>query len=371
MALFAFNGIDMKGLESKYISRLDHLRFLAASLVVFVHVYSASGGYSGHSSSNFFLKFFLSGNTGVTLFLVISGFIFTVITKAGAKEINYKLFLLNRIKRIAPLLIVALVISISLNRATVTFNDVMSMFFLSNMAESPLIKTFGPTWTIAIETQFYLIVPFLLIFLNKNGIKYIISLSLFWVLIRALLILTYQNSLGEEPEVGHYSYLTMIGRFDQLLIGMIAGYLYLNYKQLFTSKILFIISTVIVFIAISRIYKLDAWNSLKPSSVLLTYFEALVWALFILSYICVSMKLPEWLDNSLSKLGEISYSQYILHVLLIGFFSSYTGWLELVADPKLNAIFNFLLFLPIVLIFSKLSYELIEKPFLQMRKKYI
>ncbi|HII3576069.1 TPA: hypothetical protein ACY3LW_004920, partial [Enterobacter asburiae] len=84
-----------------------------------------------------------------------------------------------------------------------------------------------------------------------------------------------------------------------------------------------------------------------------------------------SIKLPDWLDNTLSKLGEVSYSQYILHVLLIGFINSYTGWLELVVDPKLNAIFNFLLFLPIVLIFSKLSYELIEKPFLQMRKKYI
>ena len=361
----------MKGLESKYISRLDHLRFLAASLVVFVHVYSAAGGYNGHSQSNIFLKFFLSGNTGVTLFLVISGFIFTVITKAGKEDINYKLFLFNRIKRIAPLLIVALVISISLNRATVTFNDVMSMFFLSNMADSPLIKTFGPTWTIAIETQFYLIVPFLLSFLNKNGIKYIISLSLFWVLIRALLILTYQKSLGAEPEFGHYSYLTMIGRFDQLLIGMIAGYLYLNHKQFFSSKLLLIASIAIVFFAISRIYKLDAWNSLKPSSVILTYIEAVVWALFILSYNCASIKIPEWLDNILSKLGEVSYSQYILHVLLIGFISSYTGWPELIVDPKLNAVFNFLIFLPVILAFSKISYELIEKPFLQMRKKYV
>ncbi|EAY4270122.1 acyltransferase [Salmonella enterica] len=361
----------MKGLESNYISRLDHLRFLAASLVVFVHVYSAAGGHNGHSSSNVFLKFFLSGNTGVTLFLVISGFIFTVITKAGKETINYKSFIFNRIKRIAPLLVVALVISISLNRATVTFNDVMSMFFLSNMAESPLIKTFGPTWTIAIETQFYLVVPFLLLFLNKNGIKYILSLSLFWVLIRTLLILTYQQSLGAKPEFGHYSYLTMIGRFDQLLIGMIAGYTYLKHKNLFTSKILLAVSSIIVFFAITRIYKLDAWNKMAFSSSLLTYAEAVAWALFIISYTCADIRIPNWLDNTLSKLGEVSYSQYILHVLLIGFISSYTGWLDLVTDPKLNAVFNFLLFLPVVMIFSKISFELIEKPFLQMRRKYI
>lgn len=361
----------MKGLESKYISRLDHLRFLAASLVVFVHVYSASGGYNGHSSSNLFLKFLLSGNTGVTLFLVISGFIFTVITKAGEENIHYKSFILNRVKRIAPLLVLALVISISLNRATVTFNDVMSAFFLSNMAESPLIKVFGPTWTIAIETQFYLIVPFLLLFLNKNGIKYIVALSLFWVLIRTLLILTYQKSLGEVPEFGHYSYLTMIGRFDQLLIGMIAGYLYIHYKNLFSSKLLLIVSMALVFFAIIRIYKLDAWNSMKPSSALLTYAEATTWALFILSYTCASIKIPEWIDGFLSKLGEVSYSQYILHVLLIGFINSYTGWMKFTPNHSLNAILNFIIFLPIVLIFSKISYELIEKPFLQLRKKYV
>ncbi|QLS14132.1 acyltransferase [Citrobacter freundii] len=106
----------MKSLNSQYISRLDHIRFFAAFLVVYTHTYSASGGLNYAGTRNLLERFMLSGNTGVSLFLVLSGFIFTVISNCGKKEINYSTFIVNRIKRVFPLMIFVTILSMGLYR---------------------------------------------------------------------------------------------------------------------------------------------------------------------------------------------------------------------------------------------------------------
>lgn len=77
----------MKSLNSSYISRLDHIRFFAASMVVFVHTYTTFGG---KLSDNYIIRFLLSGDTGVSLFLVLSGFLFTVISNCGNSTLIIK-----------------------------------------------------------------------------------------------------------------------------------------------------------------------------------------------------------------------------------------------------------------------------------------
>ena len=70
-----------------YLSRLDHLRFYAAILLVFHHF---SGGIQQpekiNSLSSFFELWVARGATGVSLFLVLSGFLFCIITDAGKKK---------------------------------------------------------------------------------------------------------------------------------------------------------------------------------------------------------------------------------------------------------------------------------------------
>ncbi|MEB1081750.1 acyltransferase [Citrobacter portucalensis] len=234
----------MKSLNSKYFSRIDHLRFIAATFVVFVHSYSAFGG---GDSDNIFIKFMLSGDTGVTLFLVLSGFLFTIISDGGKKNIEYKKFIFNRFIRIFPLLSIAWITSMSLSRGTATFSDAMTVLLFSNLQTSPLLAHFGQTWTIAVEFQFYLIFPFLALFLNRYGVKYIIYLSLFWLMWRTMIVTIYGGNLvGDGYLNNHYYYLTMLGRFDQLLIGMIFGYLYIRYSNKFKNPLFMILSMALV-----------------------------------------------------------------------------------------------------------------------------
>ena len=368
LLFFILKLIKMKSLNSKYLSRIDHLRFIAATFVVFVHSYSAFGG---GNSDNIFIKFMLSGDTGVTLFLVLSGFLFTIISDGGKKNIEYKKFIFNRFIRIFPLLSIAWITSMSLSRGTATFSDAMTVLLFSNLQTSPLLAHFGQTWTIAVEFQFYLIFPFLALFLNRYGVKYIIYLSLFWLMWRTMIVTIYGGTLvGDGYLNNHYYYLTMLGRFDQLLIGMIFGYLYINYSDKFKNPLFMILSTALVFISLLAFRGESLWYIPTPYVTSLSYVEGVVWGIFILSYLSAAINIPQIIDYSLSKLGEVSFSEYILHGVVLYSFKKEFGILNLMENQNINAIMNFLILFPIVILFSKICFELIEKPFLGFRKKY-
>src|ERR671912_2212734 len=86
--------------NTEYIPRLDHLRFAAAALVVAYHF---AYGSIPADTRNPILLVIKQGYNGVSLFMVLSGFILTRICLH--KEIDYRSFLFNRLLRIYPLYI--------------------------------------------------------------------------------------------------------------------------------------------------------------------------------------------------------------------------------------------------------------------------
>ena len=147
--------------QRSYLSRLDHLRFLAASLVVLFHFFHHTQG--DLRSGNPLVSLIDEGHTGIALFMVISGFIFTVI--AGNKDIHYAGFIRNRIIRIYPLLIVAACLQLYIS----TYNDhrnygfiqLLGWLFPFRSETIGLSPYFQQMWTIWVELQFYLLFPFL------------------------------------------------------------------------------------------------------------------------------------------------------------------------------------------------------------------
>ena len=67
----------MQTTQHAYLSRLDHLRFFAAALVVLFHYFHTQIG--DLRSGNPLISLVDEGHTGIALFMVISGFIFTLI----------------------------------------------------------------------------------------------------------------------------------------------------------------------------------------------------------------------------------------------------------------------------------------------------
>ncbi|EEU9533632.1 acyltransferase family protein [Escherichia coli] len=356
----------MKSKNISYMPRVDHLRFYAVTLVILVHTYMAAGG---GASNNIFMFPVIFGSTGVTLFLVLSGFLFTLISDCGKKEIKYGGFIYNRILRVFPLLILASFTSMAITRDTSTIIDFLSSFLFSNLSHTPMSKLFGPTWTIAVELQFYLIFPFLIVFVRNFGVKYLLGLIFFWLVWRALIVYSI-NPTGVAIDNGFY-YLTIIGRMDQFLVGMIAAFAYSRYKEKLSSPILLIMSATCVLLMLYYLPIVGVWYTPRPFRSAIGVVEPICWALFVVSYLSVKFNSFSWLSYVASKLGELSYSAYITHGLVLFIFEYNKLWISFTEYSNINAVLNgALLVIPCVMVVSWLSFTFVEKPFLTLRKSY-
>ncbi|MCP1109862.1 acyltransferase family protein [Ohessyouella blattaphilus] len=186
------------GKQKNYIQGIDGIRAFSVLMVVAYHLK---------------LPFAKGGLLGVTIFFVISGFLITRILLpeiARTKTIDFKNFWIRRLRRLLPAIltmVTALIfVSAIFNRVlfTKTCSDVLSVilgynnwwqifndvsYFENAGAPSPLTHC----WSLAIEAQFYLIYPLLLIFLAKfrnrkrntiliTFILALISIVLMWAL---------------------------------------------------------------------------------------------------------------------------------------------------------------------------------------------
>lgn len=360
----------MKSVNSAYyFSRLDHLRFYAAVLVMFQHglsVFGASEALKAGSSPDFFAVWVEHGRAGVSLFLVLSGFLFMLIAKAGEHQIQYGKFIYNRFLRIFPLLIVVFFMLLTAGRGVMQGTDILNLLFLQLNIGHPVtgfgqeILPVGVMWTIAVEFQFYLIFPFLVLFYKKNGLKYLLGLILVMIGLRFILFSTSQNAYWNL-------YHSLIGRLDQFLIGMILGAYYINrVKQHFKNPV-WLVGIFLVFTYLLRFETNDVWNGVIGFPI-----EGLLWGLIILSYMDIKVELPSVVDKTLSRLGELSFSIYLLHLLILASIRTNIGITPIVESIKLNAVLNTVLIgLPITIIFSMLTYTFIEKPFMDFRKPYL
>lgn len=95
----------MKSLNINYMERIDHLRFFAAVMLM-VHHFRGNINWDGSFSWNAFARLWMeNASSGVSLFLVLTGFLFCLISNSGKKEMRYGGYLYNRILRIFPLMV--------------------------------------------------------------------------------------------------------------------------------------------------------------------------------------------------------------------------------------------------------------------------
>jgi peptidoglycan/LPS O-acetylase OafA/YrhL len=100
--------------------------------------------------------------------------------------------------------------------------------------------------------------------------------------------------------------------------------------------------------------------------------EAIVWALFLLSYLRAEPILPRRVSRAIGWLGELSYSMYLLHYLVAMIFQARQWYPHLSDNPNWNALGGGLLvLLPVTVAISLLTYGLVERPFLALRGVYL
>ncbi len=368
----------MKSSNIRYLPAVDHLRGFAALLIVLYHglqlirhEMNSPGVPFSHANwlrtDGWLFPMIIEGHTSVGFFMVLSGFIFTFGTLN--RDIAYWRFMRNRILRIYPLFGFTLAVAACAAQSGFNFLSLLqTLFFQYNLPGAFQGGEFlGVAWAIAVEFQFYLIFPFIIRFTQTYGLRYLLGLFLLVLIYRLL------ATIGTSP-MKVLSFLTILGRMDEFLIGMLMGALYLR-RQEWVARLRFALPfTMIAVFAVIRWYHVA--GGYPGVSAQIWFFwptiEALSWGLFALSYMAAVAWLPNVVSRVFAYVGELSFSIYLTHFLVIRMMTSHRLFVRFSPDVTISAMLNTVLFaVPLTLALSSLTYFLIERPFLQMRKTYV
>lgn len=342
---------------------LDHLRLAAATLVFLFHF---NPQIDPTSFGNFITRTgaatIKNGSSGVSLFLVLSGFLFVKII--GDRRIVYHKFLLNRCLRIFPLLIVIVIMISTTSRAVWSPDDALRFVLLQFNTGDPVsgwkngVLPLGVIWTVAVEFQFYLMFPLLLTILQKDdGSKNLLLMLLAFCVIR----LTLTMFIG--PKLYWNSYHTLLGRMDQFLLGMLVA------RWTIRLELSRVIALPLLLVGLLMIIadNLFVTKYLAFRSVAGLTFQGAAWAFVIVGYLHANKSKAVW-SVFLAKLGALTYSFYLLHYLVGKTSLDYFIQLGLSSGHQLIDQFVFA-YVP-VLIVCAVTYAGIEKPFMALRLSY-
>lgn len=341
----------------KYYPVLNGVRAVAAFMVILFHFFS-QGPYP-----DFIKKISVIGQTGVTLFFVLSGFLITRILLIEKNSPNYfKVFYLGRTLRIFPLyylfLAIFYIITPLLTKSEVSYQDIPKwtfFVFLQNVPMTFKLPFYGPDhfWSLAVEEHFYLVLPFVVFFLNeKRLIQFLYALIVLSILFRFLLL-----SYGFEV----YQFTLTV--MDGLAIGSLLalyeknfGFSFINTKKLS------------LFLGVSIVIISFLWFALSSKALLLVQVlkftvVAVVFCLLILFLIVTN-------DNNFFKRilmkksmqfsGKISFGLYVFHPMCFGLTGKYFCFDSLIVD--------FITAITLTFIVSMLSFLFFESKFLQLKK---
>lgn len=339
------------------ISQIDSLRCIAAFMVIMTH-YLALVNFR-------WLSF---GAHGVQVFFVISGFLITSILLeqkdlAVKKTIIVKNFIIKRALRIFPIyyLVIILFSILSLcglwawNRGegiyyyTYTTNI---LFYLQGTGGVQL----NHVWSLAVEEQFYIVWPWLLLFFPKGKE---------WMLI----VLVIALSLGYKMTSGNpnYGFLT-ISSFDTLGMGALLAYFVktgkiASMKPLWLTKYL---SWILILLIVLYFWVLNlnlAFSGKINDLVILCFSSLFVYGCYV--------GFKDWLGwilnlNFMKYLGKISYGLYLYHKFIPYFIQIAANKLKL----HVNMYVEIVLSLGLTITVAHFSYNLIEKRFIKLKEKF-
>jgi peptidoglycan/LPS O-acetylase OafA/YrhL len=359
----------MRSSNIQYDPRLDHLRAGAALLVFFYHTFHIFYGHWQAFPQTFLAGWLVEGHSGVALFFVLSGFLFMRIA-LDSPTIRWAGFMRNRVLRIFPLFVVIFVVATSVGRDAFRPADILYLLF-SNLGEAPTSNSFitGPAWTISIEFTFYAIFPFLARIALQHGIGWLMRLIALWLLLRC-------GAYFVTAQSTHMYYSTLLGRFDQFLVGMTCAMVVhhvpaLKERRLHGAWSIAAIALVVVALGLlARYASFQLPQPKQPIWAVWGLLEAWMWGGVIIAYSCWRGSMIGSVSSILTAIGELSYSFYLLHALVLFLFARIAAPFFETLNWRVGMAVATVTLLPLCLGIARLSYVTIERPWLLMRGKY-
>jgi peptidoglycan/LPS O-acetylase OafA/YrhL len=351
-------------LSSGYMPQLDALRAIAVILVIISHWFAGE---------HFLNRYSANGILGVTLFFVLSGFLITgillksktTVDKGGSIKKAFTTFYIRRSLRIFPVYYLLLVILFVINSSGIRESFWWHFFYGSNFffwLKGEFGGHLSHFWSLAVEEQFYLVWPAVILFVKRKYIPHVLFLGIVTAILFRYFVTTPQNELGR---------ILMPGSLDSFCVGGLLVYgkqsgAYI-YKTYIKSRNLFLIGSLLLLIAVHTTYFKTL--SIQVNTALFYFLISVSFGIIIdrVSDI-VYTPIVGWVLNNraLRYIGKISYGVYLFHNFIPYFYDIKVPGLPASLSMYTIQGLRFLLLVGI----ASLSWFLFEKPVLQLKKHF-
>ena len=352
--------------HNERIVQLDGLRFFAVVMVMFAH-------WMQWQWTNPVLKVFPFTH-GVTLFFVLSGFLITGILLQSNQNIKadkisrpkaIKYFYVRRLLRIFPIYYILLFYLFSIDYKNIREIFPWLVTYTSNIYQYlnlTFVGDFNHFWSLAVEEQFYLFWPLLIVFLGRNKPLTLILVTIFISLaVRVGIFLFTDNWLATS-----YATICCMSTFG---LGALLAYIKMQKSNwlLWLSKPIWLYGYLGVYVITFTLMHTLQWYKETLDEILFAVLAALI----ILRASTNGFKgLFKWvLENpSIVYSGKISYGLYVYHL----FIPTLYFWLVPYMGLQLNNKYvYFLAYYLLTFLLAWLSWILIEKPINKWRNKRV
>ena len=369
------------------IPQLDGIRGVAILLVLCWHYFAGIRFQPGNAFLQFFKNMLSFSWSGVDLFFVLSGFLIGGILMDHRESKNYfKVFYIRRICRIFPMYFILLFGFLLLKSVIDNYTNPGSSWliggsfslwpyitFLQNFYMA-IGEYFRPhplavTWSLAVEEQFYLILPFILWTLPNKKIPFVCLFLILSAPVIRTFIMIQPFSLNKSAAL-----ILLPSRMDSLLIGVVGAWLLRNdeCRNILRNNVDFITIAFMVLFAGTLLFSIGNFGHLSLAMTPMGY----TWlaTLYLLLIFIGILSEKGWIKLILTAmplrwLGRHSYTVYLFHLMFLGIFH-YLISKSAPAIESNRGLLSSVSALIATILFAWISWAAIEKPFIRFGHRF-
>lgn len=358
----------------KTIYSIQHMRGIAALAVVGFHFRWILNNIYAQKDLGELL--FFEGYFGVDLFFMISGFIIVYATKKNLSH-NVIDFAIKRVFRLFPLFIVCFLVAAYL---VPHYQNAPLSYFIKSILLIPVdFNQSGPgygynlllvAWTLSYEVAFYFMFMIAMLISHKHRST---ICSLFIILLTVSAQLWYNGNISFSGDVR----LNAIERTSVInSLSFISNPMFLNFvvgiffAEIFMSKVKLRKDLLIFFLSVSIAFFIFAYASRTFHGKGLSNIGlpcAVIFSAYVLYDKCNVVNK----NTILNFLGDISYSLYLSHVIVIELFKKYQITHDLSWFAKQTGFSKLFFIVSICVIVAYILHISIEKPFVKLGRKFV
>tara|TARA_R110002073_G_scaffold306012_4_gene475143 strand:+ start:4784 stop:5851 length:1068 start_codon:yes stop_codon:yes gene_type:complete len=336
------------------IEQLTFTRFIAAvSIVIFHYGKGVNLFYNEYTSF-----IFEQADLGVSYFFVLSGFVM-IIAYENRQNITFFEYIKNRLARIYPVYVLALLLFIGVNlfKNINSLDLTLNLFMLQAWIPGKALTLNFTGWSLSVELFFYVTFPILLNhFYSKKSLKNLATWIISFFILSQILHHLIMNGVLELSfyDAKDFSYNPLM-HFNEFLIGNLAGLYFIKKLKKKQKKLKVPILLTIIALIILLKFPLG-----------LSYNNGLLSIVFVPMIILISLSNDKFTKliskNIFVFLGEISFGIYILQAPVWHIFSDFRMDKYFGLNKEIDFTASFFLRLFILIVISSLSYLYFEKP---------